>query len=75
MRAGPKADNIVLEESGRDIMVSEPDPDQKCASEDVGPQEEWIVRPVSWGIKNCEQSHIARGGNGEVPYMCGHVSI
>ena len=66
---------MVLEESGRDIMVSELDLDLKCTSEDAGPQRGWIVRPVSWGIKNGEQSHIAREGNGEVPYMCGHVSI
>ena len=25
-----------------------------------------FVRPVSWGSKNGEQSHIARGGKGEV---------
>ena len=68
-------DNIVLEESGRDLMVSEPDLDRKCASEDAGPQEGSIVRSVSWEIKNSEQSHIVRGGNEEVPYMCGHVSI
>ena len=49
MRAGPKADNIVLGESGRDIMVLELDPDRKCASEDTRPQGGWIVRPVSLG--------------------------
>ena len=63
---GPKVDNIVLGESGRDRMVSEPDPDRKCANEDAGPQGGWIVRPVSWGNKNGEQSHIARGEKGEV---------
>ena len=52
----PKADNIVLEESSCDIIVSEPDPNRKCASEDAGSQGGWIVRPVSWGNKNGEQS-------------------
>ena len=47
-------------------MVLELDPDRKCASEDAGPQEGWIIRPVSWGNKNGEQSHIAQGGKGEV---------
>ena len=75
MRARAKADNIVVGESGRDIMVSKLDSDRKCASKDTGPQGGWIVRPVSWEIKNGEQSHITRGGNGEVPYMCGYVSI
>ena len=32
------------------------------------------VTPVSWGSKNGEQSHIAREGKGEVPYMCGRFS-
>ena len=49
MRAGPKADNIVLEESGRNIMVSELDLDRKCVSEDAKLQGGWIVRPVSLG--------------------------
>ena len=56
-------------------ILSEPDPDWKCISKDAGPQGVWIIRPVSSRIKNGEQSHIARGGNGEVPYMCGHFSI
>ena len=62
MRAGPKADNIVLEASGYDIMILELDLDRKCASKDAGPQGGWIVRLVSWGSKNGEQSHIPRRG-------------
>ncbi|KAL6280037.1 hypothetical protein ACE6H2_016918 [Prunus campanulata] len=46
-------------------MVLELDPDQKCASEEARPQGRWIVRLVSWGNKNGEQSHIARGRKGE----------
>lgn len=65
----PKVDNILLVGVGCENLVSELDPDWKCANDDVGPKGKWIVRLVSL-VRSMinKQSHIPCRGKCDVPY-------